>query len=98
MSNKLRKCKICLIEKSIDEFYKKKYNCKPCNSIVLQKQYKENKIEERKLYRDKLKMLCMNDGVTDEEFNRQFIPYEKFEIMKKLPELFSFHQLMRLES
>ena len=94
MSQDMRKCNICFNEKHIDEFDKKKYTCKNCNAL----KYKQNKIEERKLYRDKFKMLCMKDGVTDEEFNRQFIPFENFEIMKSLPELFSFHQLMRLES
>ena len=88
----LRKCNICQDEKPLTQYDKKTYSCKECNSIRLQKKYKQNKIEERKLYRDKFKMLCMNDGVTDEEFNRQFIPFEKFEIMKSLPELFSFHQ------
>ena len=71
---------------------KKTYKCKECNSIRLKKEYKQNKIDERRIYREKLKMLCINDGVTDEEFDKYYVPFEKFEIMKKLPELYSFCQ------
>ena len=88
MSEKLRICNICLAGKQINEFDKKKYTCKICNSL----KYKQGKIEERKLYRDALKMKCLADGVTEEGFNKHFIPFEKFEIMKNLPGLYSFHQ------
>ena len=90
--NILRKCNICQIEKSLTEYDKKTYKCKECNSIRLKKEYKQNKIAERKIYREKLKMLCLNDGVTDEEFDKYFVPFEKFEVMKKLPELYSYCQ------
>ena len=87
-----RKCNMCNIDKPKIEFHSKTYNCKQCTSIKKNRKYKQSIIEERKLYRDKLKMVSANDGVTDEEFNKHFIPFEKFEIMKNLPELFSFHQ------
>lgn len=92
MSEKLRICNTCLSEKNISEFNNRKYICKECDSIKLKKEYKQNKIDERRIYREKLKILCLNDGVTDEEFNKYYIPFEKFEIMKKLPELFSICQ------
>ena len=88
MSEKLKICNICQIEKQLSEYDKKKYTCKKCNLL----KYKQNKINDRKIYREKLKMLCLNDGMTDEDFNKHFIPFEKFEVMKKLPELYSFCQ------
>ena len=90
--NTFRICNICQTEKPLSEYDKKTYKCKECNSMRLKKEYKQNKINERLIYREKLKMLCFNDGFTDEEFDKYFIPFEKFEIMKKLPELYSICQ------
>lgn len=88
MNLEIRKCNICLIEKTVTEFDKKKYTCKRCNS----NNYVKNKVNDRTPYRVRLKELCDKDDVTDEEFNKHFIPFEKFQIMKKLPELYTIHQ------
>ena len=92
IQEKNRKCNICLAEKSLDHFDAKTYNCKPCESIKRKKDHLRKKIEERKVYREKLKERCTNDGITDEEFNKYFVPFEKFEIMKNLSDQYSFHQ------
>jgi len=87
MNKYLRKCNKCSVEKELQQFDKSHYKCKQCR----QKEHLKKKIEERKPYRDTLKQLCINDGVTEEGFNKHFLPFEKYEIMKELIDLYEFH-------
>ena len=92
MTEDKRKCNMCNIEKQLHEFHNKTYDCKTCTSIRKSKTYFKNKIDERTPYRERLKQLCIKDDMTNDDFNKHFIPFEKFEIMKNLPELYTIHQ------
>ena len=54
MDNKI--CVVCNIEKSIDNYYNKHRECKPCNIKRSRKRYNENKDKlsnQRKLYHER---------------------------------------------
>ena len=89
----LRKCKICKVDKSLDLFNSKRYSCKDCDSL----KYKENKINDRKQYRDEFKQMLTSDGMSEDDFNKLFIPIEKYNIMKRLTELYSFCESKKIK-
>ena len=52
-------CVVCNIEKSIDNFYNKYRECKPCNIKRSKKRYNENKDKisnQHKIYYEKIEM------------------------------------------
>ena len=58
-------CVVCNIEKSIDSFYNKYRECKPCNIIRSTRRYYENKDKisnQHKLYYEKIEM-CYLQGL-----------------------------------
>jgi len=79
-------CKLCNFEKSDNEFNKSYNVCKACTK----KEYLSKKIVERQPYRQKLKGSCNKEDVCEEDFNKFFIPFAKYKIMKKLPDLYLF--------
>ena len=79
-------CTLCNIEKNINEFHYSYNICKQCRNKIKQRK----KIEKRQPYRDKLKKACNDEGISDEKFNKFFIPLEKYKVMKDLPDIYSF--------
>ena len=86
-------CIKCGIEKQIDLFDRSYSECKKCRK----NSYIKKKIEQRLPFRAKLKESCDKEEITDEQFNKFFVPFEKYEIMKSLPDLYTFLECSELQ-
>ena len=65
-------CVVCNIEKSIDNFYNKYRECKPCNIKRSTKRYYENKDKisnQQKIYYEKIEKKYYYKNKTIEVFN-----------------------------
>ena len=79
-------CVVCNIEKSIDNFYNKYRECKPCNIQRSMKQYRENKDKlsnQRKLYYEKNRDVLLAKS----KLNQQNRNYERKIYKKQVEEL-----------
>jgi hypothetical protein len=93
-----KKCNKCLIYKTIDQYHAKQYECKTCKLTKDKTKYNQTKIinlqekiKERTPYRNEFLKFYLENGGTDiKEFSKIFIPFEKYDEMKKQPTLYSF--------
>jgi len=103
-----KKCNKCLVYKSKKDFHKKQYTCKICRLSKVKDDYlekkkvdKKNKTTDRIPIRNEFFKLCLLQGVTLEEYNKYYVPFEKYDEMKKQPDVYSFCELpkclMKLE-
>ena len=72
MDNKI--CVVCIIEKSIDNFYNKYRECKPCNIKRSTRRYYENKDKlsnQRNLYYEKSRDFLLAKSKLNQQ-NRNF--------------------------
>ena len=79
-------CVVCNIEKSIDHFYNKYKECKPCNIQRSMKRYRENKDKlsnQRKLFYEKNRDVLLAKS----KLNQQNRNYERKIYKKQLEEL-----------
>jgi hypothetical protein len=91
MNQLWRECKSCNISKSLDCYHSKQTICKDCRCKKEREGYNENKIRERIPYRNEfLRRCCVEGGMSIDDFNRVFIPFEKYEEMKKDKNKYSF--------
>ena len=86
-------CKVCQVKKSQNEFSPKQAVCKPCRTLQATTQNQNNRMEERKQQRIKLREAC-ND-MTDEKFDESFLKEELLPYMKTQTDLFSFCEVPR---
>ena len=79
-------CVVCNIEKSIDHFYNKYRECKPCNIQRSMKRYRENKDKlsnQRKLYYERNRDVLLAKS----KLNQQIRNYERKIYKKQVEEL-----------
>ena len=83
-------CVICNIEKSIDNFYNKYRECKPCNIKRSMKRYHENKDKlsyQRKLYYEKNKDFLLAKSKIYQQQNRKSHTQRIKDLNNKIEEL-----------
>jgi len=98
MNNKYRKCNNCHISKSLDCFYSKQNKCKDCFLKKEKQDYTENKVLLRIPLRDEFRKRCYEEGgMALEDFNRVFVPFEKYDEMKKQTDLYSFCECSKMK-
>ena len=96
-SEDIKKCNKCLIYKSIDQFHKKRNDCKVCKAKQDTDIYSnkkdinlKDKIKERIPYRNELFKRYLQETNDLDYYKKMYIPFEKYEEMKKQPELYTF--------
>ena len=86
-------CVVCNIEKSIDNFYNKYRECKPCNIQRSMKRYRENKdrlSNQRKLHYEKNRDVLLAKSKLNQQkgnYERQIYKQQVQELNKKLEDL-----------
>lgn len=92
-----KKCSKCLIYKLLDHFQKKRNDCKECRKITDKTNYSnkndikiKDKIKERIPFRNEFFKKFIQEENDLEYYNKVYIPFEKYEDMKKQPSLYSF--------
>ena len=88
-----KKCVVCNIEKSIDNFYNKYRECKQCNIKRSMKRYYENKDKlsnQRKLYHEKNRDVLLAKSKLNQQnrnYERKIYKQQVEELNKKLKSL-----------
>ena len=86
-------CVVCNIEKSIDKFYNKYRECKPCNILRSTRSYYENKEKisnQQKLYYEKNRDVLLATSKLNQQnrnYERKIYKQQVEELNKKLEDL-----------
>ena len=86
-------CVVCIIEKSIDNFYNKYRECKQCNIQRSMKRYYENKdklTKQRKIYYEKNRDVLLAKSKLNQQnrnYERKIYKQQVEELNKKLKSL-----------
>ena len=97
MDNKI--CVVCIIEKSIDNYYNKYRECKQCNIKRSMKRYNENKDKlsnERKLYYEKNREMLLAKSKIYQQHRISYTQQIK-DLNKKIEELTQTVEMLNLK-
>ena len=98
MDNKI--CVVCNIEKSIDNYYNKYRECKPCNIKRSMKRYNENKDKlsnQRKLYYEKNRDILLAKSRIY-QLNRISYTHQIKDLNNKIEELTQTVEMLNLKN
>ena len=96
-------CVVCIIEKSIDNFYNKYRECKQCNIQRSMKRYRENKDKlsnQRKLYYEKNRDVLLAKSKINQQnrdYERKIYKQQVQELNKKLEHLTQAFEMLKTQ-
>ena len=100
MDNKI--CVVCNIEKSIDDFYNKYRQSKPCNILGSTRRYYENKYKilmQHKIYYEKNKDVLLAKSKINQQnrnYERKIYNQQVQELKQKLQDLTQAFEMLKI--
>ena len=94
-------CVVCNIEKSIDNFYNKYRECKPCNNNRSTKRYNENEdkiSDQHKLYYEKNRDVLLAKSKVNQQkrnYERKISKQQVQELNQKLQDLTQAFEMLK---
>jgi hypothetical protein len=75
-------CTSCSIAYPVECFSKRQSICRRCRSDKSKEEYNKPKLDERIPIRNEFFKICLSQGMSFENYNKLYIPFERLEKMK----------------